>query len=77
MQAASGLKIKWSYARSGCSFVCQRQPIFSANFFASSMAATGFFPGSFFSVGGGEGFVVGVVGQTLPFGVLAFYPAGL
>ena len=34
-------------------------------------------PGHFLVWGGVEGFVVGVVGQTLPFGVLAFYPAGL
>ena len=36
------------------------------------MQRPAFFPGSFFSVGERvEGFVVGVVGQTLPFGVLA------
>ena len=44
MQAASGLKMKRSYARSGCGFSCHRYPIRSANFFASAIAATGFLP---------------------------------
>jgi hypothetical protein len=39
-----------SLQRSGCEFSCHRYPIRSANFFASAMAATGFFPRVIFLV---------------------------
>ncbi len=78
MQAVAGLKMKKSYGKVRVFFCLPAVAHLLRECFCFAMAATGFFPGSFFSVGlGVEGFVVGVVGQTLPFGVTGLYPAGL